>query len=250
MKVCVTADIERFSDGVSKYGCSHRIDDTLFIRNLLDAFCTADIPSTLFILGKFVHEEPFVLDIVKENGHELASHGYSHVDLRFVSLDLLEEELSMCSAAVPSKGFRAPYYGLNKEMATHVERHFLYDSSFVWVRTRKLTSYSICMLTESLMEIPLSTVWGLPLTSTNVRLLPLRIVKELVQIILKRNDYLIMNIHPWEFAKVPQTVAVPFYVKRNTGPSFLRKFGELLQFLRELEVEFVTMEQVYEYHRC
>ncbi|KYK36151.1 MAG: DUF3473 domain-containing protein [Theionarchaea archaeon] len=248
MQVCVTADIERFSDGVAKYDCSYRINDIVFIRKLTDMFCEVDILSTLFILGKFAYEEPAIIDIVKENGHELASHGYSHFDLRTLPFSLLKEELTKSKAFFSPKGFRAPYYGCNAQIIEQLKLHFVYDSSYVPMRTT-LISHPIHMLTESLMEIPISTVWGLPLTSTTLRLLPLPIVKELVSVILKRNKYLIVNVHPWEFAKVPQEISVPFYVKKNTGLSFLNKFCELLQFLQALGGEFVTMEQIYEHHR-
>lgn len=250
MHICVTADIERFSDGISKFGCFHKIDDTSCIRVLIDTFCEVDIPSTLFILGKFAQEEPAILDVIKENGHELASHGYSHIDLRTVPSSVLKDELSKSVPLGSVKGFRAPYYGLNKEMINQLELHFKYDSSQITVRTREFLSQHIRMLTELLMEIPISTVWGIPLTSTNMRFLPLRIVKRLSHFVLEQNGYLIINVHPWEFAEVPQKVAVPFYVKRNTGPCFLKKFSEFLKFLHRIDAEFVTMEQIYEYYRC
>jgi peptidoglycan/xylan/chitin deacetylase (PgdA/CDA1 family) len=248
MYVCVTADIERFSDAVSKYGCSATIDDIQAARTLLDVFCTVDIPSTLFILGKYAHEEPHIMDIVKENGHELASHGYSHVDLRTLPSFALEEELSK-SAVGAAKGFRAPYYGFDNRMITYLERHFMYDSSTVPVRTRGLLFQRIHMLTDSLMEIPISTVGVLPLTSMGARSLPAQVLQGVAWFILKKDNYLIINAHPWEFVKVPEKADVPFYVKKNTGQGFLKKFYQFLMFLKHRHVEFVTMEQIYEHHR-
>ena len=247
MYVCVTADIERFQDGISKYGCCHRIDDMKVTETLLNILCDRDIPSTLFILGRYAHEEPVIMDMVKENGHEIASHGYSHTDLRTLPSFLLEKEISQ-SRIMGAKGFRAPYYGFDRRMIPHVENHFMYDSSKVPVRTRGL-SQKIHMLTESLMEIPISTIGGFPLTSMSLRLLPGVVVKGLALSVLKRSGYLIINVHPWEFALVPQEVEVPFYVKKNTGFTFFKKLTGFLQFLQKLQVEFVTMEQLYEYYR-
>jgi peptidoglycan/xylan/chitin deacetylase (PgdA/CDA1 family) len=248
MYVCVTADIERFSDGISKYGCCYSIEDMKVTRKLLDMLCDRDVPSTLFILGRYAHEEPVIMDMVKENGHEIASHGYSHTDLRTVPSFLLEKEISR-SRIMGAKGFRAPYYGFDRRMIPHVENHFIYDSSTVPVRTRGLINQKIHMLTESLMEIPISTIGVFPLTSMSLRLLPGVVVKGLALSILKKSGYLIINVHPWEFASVPHEVHVPFYVKKNTGHAFLRKLTALLQFLQKFNVEFVTMEQIYEYYR-
>jgi peptidoglycan/xylan/chitin deacetylase (PgdA/CDA1 family) len=249
MYICITADIERFSDAVVKYGVSAKADDTLSTRKLLDLFCEVDIPSTLFILGKFADQEPMILDMVRENGHELASHGYNHIDLRKIPPSSVEQEISKSKSIISTKGFRAPYYGFNKKMISLVESHFMYDSSHIPLRTAKEVSPKrIRMLTESLMEIPLSTLIGFPLTSTNMRILPLHTVKWIARHILTRTGYLILNIHPWELTKVSHN-AVPFYVKKNTSPGFFYKFSQLLEFLREYDAEFTTMEHIYEQYR-
>lgn len=246
--MCVTADIERFSDAVSKYGCVHTTDDMYAARKLLDTFCDIDIPSTLFILGKFAEEEPHIMDVVRENDHELASHGYTHVDLRTLPFSQLKNELFKSGKLFSSKGFRAPYYGFDKDMVTQLELHFKYDSSLVPVRNTKKMVLTIHMLTESLMEIPISTVGVVPLTSMSLRLFPLPVVKGLACLVLKRDGYLVVNVHPWEFCEVPH-VAVPMYVKKNTGPRFAKKISEFLTFLKGIGAEFVTMEQIYEYYR-
>lgn len=246
--MCVTADIERFSDAVSRYRCLHTADDMCAARKLLDIFCDIDMPSTLFILGKFAEEEPHIMDIVRENGYELASHGYSHVDLRTLPFSQLRKELSQSGKLFSSKGFRAPYYGFDKDMVTQLELHFKYDSSLVPVRNTTKMVLTIHMLTESLMEIPISTVGVVPLTSMSLRLFPLPIVKGLACLVLKRDGYLVVNVHPWELCEVPQA-AVPFYVKMNTGPRFAKKISEFLTFLKRIGAEFVTMEQIYEYYR-
>lgn len=247
MQVCVTADVERFSDGISRYNCLYAIDDIILVRELLDALCDADIPSTLFILGKFAEEEPTLMDMVKENGHELASHGYTHVDIRTLPLSVLEHEL--VKSKFQAKGFRAPYYCLNREVIRKLDMHFLYDSSFIPVRTTRNMFLRLYMITDSLMEIPISTVGFLPLTSMMVRLFPLDIVKIFALYALKRDGYLIVNVHPWEFFKVPCEISIPSYVRKNTGPSFLKKFSEFLEYLKTLHVEFMSMEQMYEHYR-
>lgn len=248
MYVCVTADMERFSDAVKKYRCSCTIDDIRAARTLLDILCETDIPSTLFILGRYAQEEPVIMDMAEENGHELASHGYSHVDLRTLPCSLLEKELSK-SRIGSAKGFRAPYYGFDKRMIKYLERYFVYDSSTIPVRTRGLLFQRIHMLTDSLMEIPISTVGVLPLTSMGARSLPGKVLQGAARFILKKDKYLVINVHPWEFVAVPKKVKVPFYVKKNTGKGFLKKFRKFLAFLKALDVEFITMEQIYEHHR-
>lgn len=249
MYACVTADIERFSDAVSKYGCCYTVDDRGAARKLLDTFCEVGIPSTLFILGRYAQEQPGIMDTVRENGYELASHGYSHTDLRTLPVHLLEKELTLSRFLGNAKGFRAPYYGFHQKMVIHLDNYFVYDSSIVPIRTKGV-QFRIRMLTESLMEIPISNVGILPFTSMAFRWLPDNVLKGLASFILKRDGYLIMNVHPWECVEVPQEVEVPFYVKKGTGPYFLRRVRAFLERLKKRDVEFVTMEQVYEHHRC
>ena len=248
MYACVTADIERFSDGAAKYKCSHIVDDIPAMRRLLTAFCDLDIPSTLFVLGKYVHDEPLILDIIQENGHELASHGYSHVDLRTLPSYMLEEELRK-SRIVKAQGFRAPYYGLDRRVVTYLDHFFRYDSSAMPVRTGGWGIQRIHMLTESLMEIPISSVGGFSLSSMGIRILPWIVIKRMTHLVLKKNGYVVLNVHPWEFVRVPKEAAVPFYVKVGTGGTFSEKFCAFLTFLKRLDVEFVTMGEVYELYR-
>ena len=248
MYACVTVDVERFSDAVSIFRCSHTIDDLAAMRTLLDTLCDADVPSTLFVLYRFVDEDPVVLDMINENDHELASHGYSHVDLRHVSYPLLEQALSR-RAPFSAKGFRAPYFRVDKRVISGLEGRFLYDSSEAPVMNRELTSTGIHMLTPSLMEIPISSVGALPMTSTAIRTLPWWTVRAVTRRILKKGHQLIINVHPWESVEIPRYAKVPFYVMMNTGISYLRRICELLHFLKVLDVEFLTMREIYELHR-
>ncbi|MBU7015417.1 MAG: polysaccharide deacetylase family protein [Theionarchaea archaeon] len=251
MHVCVTADIEKFSDAIAKYGVSCSVNDYHGLRALLDIFCEEDVPSTLFMLGRYVESTPTILDIVRENGHEIASHGYTHLDLRSLSPIALEEELSHCNRLFSARGFRAPYYGFSRLMVKYLEPYFVYDSSQIPVRSasRMDRFLNVYMLSESLMEIPISTVGIVPLTSMVLRMCPLSLAKIMALYTLKRDGYLVVNFHPWEFSFVPPEVPVPFYVTKNAGAAFIKKVKRYLKFLRELNVDFITMEQVYELYR-
>jgi peptidoglycan/xylan/chitin deacetylase (PgdA/CDA1 family) len=255
MRVCVTADIEQFSDAITKYGHSHggshSPDDYHALRTLLDIFCEEDIPSTLFVLGAYAESSPSILDLLGENGHEIASHGYTHLDLRSLSPNALENELSRCNHLFSARGFRAPYYGFNTLMVKYLEPYFVYDSSQIPVRSASKmdTFLNVYMLSKSLMEIPISTVGIVPLTSMVLRMCPLSLAQMIALYVLKRDGYLVINFHPWEFSPLPPEIPVPFYVTKNTGRTFTRKVKAYLKFLRELDIDFVTMEQIYELYR-
>lgn len=252
MHVCITADVERFSDAVLKFKCPYTIDDICATRKLLDLFCDFDISATLFILGKAMVEEPLILDMVQENGFELASHGYTHRDFRTLSPQELTQELEKSSRLFSVKGFRAPYYGFHPWMVQYIQHHFLYDSSQVSGRNKRLFHHTIHMLSETLMEIPVSSIPFIPLpfTSTAIRWLPGSLVKILAKILLTQSRPFILNVHPWECAAIPQQVPVPFYVKKNTGDAFYTVLSSLFHYLKKEDVEFITMEQLYETQRC
>jgi peptidoglycan/xylan/chitin deacetylase (PgdA/CDA1 family) len=248
----MTADIERFSDAVTKFACAYTIDDIFSTRTLLDLFCDCDIPSTLFILGKAMVENPIMLDMVRENGFELASHGYNHIDFRTLTREQFRGELERSIHVLPVRGFRAPYYGFQPWMIHSLQHHFHYDSSKVSGRNKRLFFHDIHMLSETLMEIPVSSIpfVPLPFTSTAIRWLPPAILKKLAKIMVKKPHPFILNVHPWECVAIPQHVPVPFYVKKNTGRPFYRSLVSLLLYLRRMDVEFITMEQVYDSQKC
>jgi uncharacterized protein (TIRG00374 family) len=82
---------------------------------ILDALKQADARATFFVLGKHAERHPELIARMCREGHEVASHGWSHRILVFVGPGRIRRELSETAAAVRRAGatqamlFRAPH---------------------------------------------------------------------------------------------------------------------------------------------
>ena len=87
-------------------------------EKLLDILAEHQVTATMFILGKFAERFPNVVRRIADDGHEVASHGYGHVeifrqtrqefrdDVKHSKL-LLEDIVSQ-----PVLGYRAPDFSI------------------------------------------------------------------------------------------------------------------------------------------
>jgi peptidoglycan/xylan/chitin deacetylase (PgdA/CDA1 family)/uncharacterized membrane protein YbhN (UPF0104 family) len=82
---------------------------------VLDALRSAGMRATFFVLGKHAEQHPELVERMVREGHEVASHGYSHGILVFASRAEIAEELTRTqhllqgAGAPPVRMFRAPH---------------------------------------------------------------------------------------------------------------------------------------------
>jgi peptidoglycan-N-acetylglucosamine deacetylase len=82
---------------------------------VLDALRSADARATFFVLGKHAERHPELVERMVREGHEVASHGYSHGLLVFASPGEITDELLRTqrlleeAGAPPVRLFRAPH---------------------------------------------------------------------------------------------------------------------------------------------
>ena len=58
-------------------------------QKILNLFEKHNINATFFSLGYIAEKHPELIEKIKSNGHEIASHGYSHTDLRKMTKESL-----------------------------------------------------------------------------------------------------------------------------------------------------------------
>jgi polysaccharide deacetylase family protein (PEP-CTERM system associated) len=143
-------------------------------RSLLRVLAEARVHATMFVLGKFAESFPDVVRDIKAQGHEIASHGYSHVEVfkqspvEFAadvrrSKDLLE---SITGEAVT--GYRAPDFSIMKNsmwaLDVLAELGFAYDSSIFPIRHPRygvpewpVSPVSVDLGGKRILELPIST---------------------------------------------------------------------------------------------
>ncbi len=113
-------------------------------RRLLHLLRETEVRATMFVLGKFAERFPSLVKEIQADGHEVACHGYGHLEVgrqspdEFLadirrSKDLLEQIIGE-----PVKGYRAPDFSIVHDtlwaLDTLAEAGFEYDSSIVPAR--------------------------------------------------------------------------------------------------------------------
>lgn len=108
-------------------------------RRLLEIFRSLNVKATFFVLGSVAEENPSLVSQISEEGHEIASHGYSHAVLMEMGPEEFRRELKISRNILHSitgrypAGFRAPSFSVTPETKwafdVLAEEGFMYDSS-------------------------------------------------------------------------------------------------------------------------
>ena len=189
---------------------------------LLDLLAVEDVKVTCFILGKFAEKFPECVKRIATEGHEIASHGYGHVDLFRLSSAEFREDVQRSKGqleeltGVQVKGYRAPCFSLIMEslwaLDVLAEEGFVYDASI------NPGLMARCGLSNwppqpvkvklhsglTLVELPLAT---LPLLGLRFpvagggyhRLLPWPFIRYAVEKTLTTGEAFVAYCHPYEF---------------------------------------------------
>jgi len=113
-------------------------------KPILELFRKYNVKATFFTLGYIAEKFPGLIEEIKKDGHEIASHSYSHLDIRQSTKEQFEDDLVNSINILEKisgekvKGFRAPFFSINKNTIWAIEiirKYLKYDSSIFPVRT-------------------------------------------------------------------------------------------------------------------
>jgi len=194
-------------------------------NKILDLFEKYQIKATFFTLGYIAEKFPDLIKKIDDKGHEIASHSYSHLDIRKTTEKDFENDIvksiKILEEIIGKKvlGFRAPYFSIDKKSFWAMKilsKYFKYDSSIFPVKTPlygirnaprniykpNLTNPSIEDVESELIEIPLATdripiIGNIPIAGGfHLRFLPYFYIKYGLNKINKNNNSFIFYIHP------------------------------------------------------
>ena len=213
--------VENLRDAIPR--CSWENQESRIEKNVdkvLNILSERDTKATFFCLGWIVERFPGLIKKIHKEGHEIASHGYSHdvvYNLRRdeFSSDLIKSK-DLLENIIGEKviGYRAPNFSITDwAIDVLIENGFLYDSSLfptmVNIRYGKLINYNIqdkpCIeLKDGFYEVLLSCISflgkNLPWAGGGYfRLTPYWVFKKGIERILKKKDVATIYVHPWEF---------------------------------------------------
>ncbi len=105
-------------------------------RRILALFQRHDVTATFFVLGEVAGFYPDLVREIAAAGHEIACHGFHHVDVDLLGPEGFEDQLARGQARLaelaqrPVVGYRAPNLILRDYMVPILRRHgFVYDAS-------------------------------------------------------------------------------------------------------------------------
>lgn len=209
------------------------------VEKILDE---AEIKTTLFTTANFALQFPSDINRLSQK-HEIASHSFYHTG--FKKEDLLNSRLALEEIINKRvEGFRMPRLK-PIEMQWIKEAGYGYDASInptfipgrYNLRHLPRTIYS----QEGLVRIPCSVTpnFRLPLFWLSFKNIPYPVYKMLALQTLRRDGYLSLYFHPWEFTDISQ-FKLPGYLKRHSGQHLQERLYNLIQDLK-LEGEFCSM---------
>jgi len=256
---------------------------------VLDILATHRTRITMFVLGKFAERFPAVVKRIRDDGHEIASHGFGHVEVfrqtpsEFVedvarSIAVLED---ICGTKV--EGYRAPDFSIVRSTLWALEAlgelGLKYDSSIFPIGHRRYgirdwpVLPSRIQLTggRSLIELPIATatIYGrrVPVAGGGYhRLLPSALIQLAVRRSIAQGQPFVAYCHPYEFDsrefhEIPIRIPLSVRLHQGLGRSrFQKKFERLVRSFRvELyrdtacrcgDVEIVSTDRFQRRDRC
>ena len=220
----ISLDVEDYWCIFLRYWLNEDVEPSdAVVRNtewFLETLAKYDVKATCFILGEIAQKHPALIKKIADNGHEIASHGFSHKQLFKLSQDEFRQEISdskklledISSSVVV--GYRAPAFSImpDTQWALDIlaEEGYKYDSSVYPISGKRYGwpgfSQDICKIDlpsgRSIIEVPMSTITilgkSLPAAGGGyIRHFPYSITKLAIKYIQKKRAA-IVYMHPYE----------------------------------------------------
>jgi len=194
------------------------------IDRILELLRVHDTKATFFVVGELLEFKPELLDMILENGHEIAFHTMKHTRIDSPNFkEKFQEEIKQFHKLTngKSKGFRAPSFSLNTASSWLIdvleENDYVYDSSVVPAKTslygipnaeKKPYKISSKFLEGNsndgkIIEFPMMVTkfLGKKIPAAGgfyLRTLPSRIIENTIKSYEKENLPGVFYIHSWE----------------------------------------------------
>jgi len=220
--VAIGPHVHLLSVDLEPWAGRFRPDDALF---LLDLFRRNGATATFFVLASVAREHPGLIRRIDAEGHEVASHGWTHRPLYDVTPDAFRKETAEAVALLadvlgkPVLGFRAPLFsvmpGTLWALDVLLDLGIQYDSSVFPFRGRRYgfpgfprQAVRVSRGDRSIVEVPLSTVrrGGMTLPASGggyFRLLPYALIRRALRAVNAEGRPLVVYCHPYEFGRRP-----------------------------------------------
>jgi peptidoglycan/xylan/chitin deacetylase (PgdA/CDA1 family) len=246
-------DVEEF-DMPTEYGQSVPEKEQLQVgyeglETLMKVVDNYRLEATFFTTANFAQHFPSAIQNISRK-HEIASHTYYHS--HFSTEDLLASRQKLEEiTGQPVKGLRMPRMA-TVDMGDVRKAGYLYDSSvnpcFLPGRYNNLHVSRTSYYEDQVLRVPVSVSPGLriPLFWLSFKNFPYQLYLNLVKRSLKKDGYVCLYYHPWEFIDL-KVYKIPSYTKRMAGVRLQQRLKRLIADL-EPHGEFISMQKYVEQH--
>jgi polysaccharide deacetylase family protein (PEP-CTERM system associated) len=226
-------------------------------RILLDLLGQCGVRATMFILGKFAEKFPAVVREIAEQEHEIASHGYGHVEIFNQSRQVFAEDVRRSKDILEQivgrrvRGYRAPDFSVVNQtlwaLEVLTEAGFEYDSSVFPIAHSRygIPNWPVAPVqvalpqNKAILEIPIATFrWmkrNWPVGGGGYhRMLPGFMFRYFAKSVMMSAPF-VFYCHPYEldaleFSEIP--VRIPLHVRLHQGLGRRRVTRRLKAFLQ------------------
>ena len=261
-------DIEHILPRSSWDRCQSRI--LINVEKILTLLNRYNIKATFFILGYLAERTPEVVEMIDAEGHEIASHGYGHIQVYKQKKDEFLQDLIRSKTLIEGMvggregrgekviGYRAPEWSICKGKRDSfwaldflVQNGFLYDSSiaplrFIGIPDASTTPYTVStphgkirefppLVTQSpLGNLPVGGGWGL-------RIFPYQSIRKAIEELNRLGHPALIFCHPSDFDAFPPKIALP-WIKRFVCYGKIRTTEDRMTRLLN-DFEFTTVKE-------
>ena len=215
------------------------------LQATMSAIHGTDAPCTFFTTAHFANWFPDTIKQISRK-HEIASHTFYHS--QYKTADLLQSRLELENlTGQPVYGLRMPRM-MKVPMKDVVEAGYTYDSSVnpTWVpgRYNNLSLPRTIYTDQNMLRVPASVSprMRIPLFWLAFKNMPYSLFKQLTIQTLRKDGYLCLYFHPWEFTDIWE-FEIPGYAKRWSGEKLQNRLYRLIKDLKS-EGDFSTMWQM------
>lgn len=252
--ILLSFDIEEF-DTPTEYGATLSTEEQIRlsaggVRNILNLLDKHPVKATFFCTANFALHRPELIEEMIRKGHEVASHGYYHSSFEVKDLTTSRNVLEELTGR-QVYGFRMARM-MPVDETEIAQAGYLYNSSlnptFIPGRYFNLSQPRTSFYKEKVLQVPasVSPLFRIPLFWLSFHNFPSRIYRFLCNRTLKKDGYLNIYFHPWEFIDLTdKSLRLPFIIRNNSGAKMQERLGDFIAFYQKKGERFKT---IYDYY--
>ncbi len=253
--ILLSFDVEEF-DLPLEYGQSLAFSEQLSLSTkgtliILGILKQANIKATFFVTANYAINQPEIIEKIISDGHELASHGYYHSN--FSNEHFLESKIALEKlSGKPVTGFRMARM-MPVDLDELKRSGYTYNSSInpTWIpgRYNHWDKPRTWFYEKGIVQLPssVSPLLRFPLFWLSFHNVSIRIMKWLSFRTYRKDKYLNIYFHPWEFVDIrDKRYGLPSYITKKSGEVFAQQLQNFIASAQKRGLEFCTIQEFLE----